>query len=188
VVRLYPARFRRHYGDDLAQVFSDMVERDGPARAWGRTIIDVLVTLPRYRLEAVMNPWQSSLALFLTIAGLITIGVVSILIGLYPGALLLLAGVILGVAQRSQLARSMRAPDARRRRHLLVTAAVLSATCAVGATAMYFDLRDDEHWPGGKLALYNVFFFATVFGALGCLAAGIRSPRPGAGGGRVISA
>ncbi len=187
VVRLYPRQFRQRYGDDLAQAFADLVERDGLAGACGRTIIDVLVTLPRYRLEAVMNPWQSSLALFLTIAGLVAVGVMSILVGLYPGAVLLPAGVILGVAQRSQLARAMRAPDARRRQHLLASAALLAASCAIGTTAMYLDLRGDDHWPGGKLALYNLFFFATAFGALGCLAAGIRSPRPKDGAGQVIS-
>ena len=177
-MRLYPPQFRRRYGDDLIQAFTDLVKRDGPARAWRRTVIDILVTLPRYRLEAVMNPWQSSITLFVVTAGLVIAGVVSILVGLYPGAVLLLAGCGLAVAQRSQLARAMRAPNARRRRHLLVTAACLAAACVAGSFAMYLDLRGDDHWPGGKLMLYNLFFFGTALGALGCLAAGIRAPRP----------
>jgi peptidoglycan/LPS O-acetylase OafA/YrhL len=28
----------------------------GPRRAWGRTLIDLIATLPRYRLEALVNP------------------------------------------------------------------------------------------------------------------------------------
>ncbi len=177
LIRLYPRGFRRHYGEDLVQAFDDLVERDGPARAWRRTALDLLVTVPRYRLETVMNPWQSTLALQLTVGGLIVAGILSVLFGLLPGIILLPAGVILALIQRSQLARSMRAPDRRRRRRILLTAGGLAVACVLGTTGMYIDLMGDDHWPGPKLLLYNVFFFVTAIGALGCLAAGLRSPK-----------
>ena len=32
----------------------------GPRRAWGRTFIDLIATLPRYRLEALVNPQRKT--------------------------------------------------------------------------------------------------------------------------------
>jgi hypothetical protein len=73
LVRLYPADFRRHHGDDLAQLFADLVERDGASAAWRRTVIDLVVTVPRYRLETIMSTRRTTTTLVGTIA-LLTAG------------------------------------------------------------------------------------------------------------------
>ncbi len=56
---LYPRTFRREYGDLMAQVFADLC-RDmgkqhglfGMMRLWGRTLLDLFVTVPKEQLEA----------------------------------------------------------------------------------------------------------------------------------------
>jgi hypothetical protein len=177
LVVLYPKSFRQHYGDDLEQAFADLVDRDGPARAWGRTAIDLVLTAPRYRLENVMSPKNTNLTLNLVVAGLALGGVMSLLTGVYPGMLLLAAALVLGIVQLGKLAKSTRIPDPDRRRRLFRTALVLGVLCIVGTTAMFFELMDDENWHAGKLTLYNLYFFATLFGALGYLLAGLLTPR-----------
>ena len=177
LVRVYPKGFRRHYAEDLVQNFADLIQRDGPARAWARTTIDLCCTVPRYRLETIMNPKNTTLTLQLTIAGLALAGAASVLIGLYPGVLLLGVAVVYAVAQRSKLARSTRTADPTRRRGLLRVAALLALLCAAGTILMILELRDDGSWHGGKLVAYNVYFFATAFGALGYLIAGLCTPR-----------
>lgn len=177
LVRLYPAAFRREYRDDLVQVFADLITDEGPARAWRCTTLDLIVTVPRYRLERVMSPRQSTSSLYVIIALLATAGFLSIGIGVYVGAVLLLVAIIVAVSQRSRLARSMRTPDPARRRHLLVASAVLAITCVISTTIFWFDLMGDEHWGGGKLLVYNAVFFFTAIGALGCLIAGLSTPR-----------
>jgi hypothetical protein len=59
-VRLYPRAFRTEYGDDLVEAFTALVSDLGPRRAWTRTFIDLITTLPRYRLEALVNPQRKT--------------------------------------------------------------------------------------------------------------------------------
>ena len=70
LVRLYPKDFRRHYGDDLVQNFVDLLGRDGASRTWPRVALDLIITVPRYRLETVMNPRKSTAALYAAFAAL----------------------------------------------------------------------------------------------------------------------
>lgn len=176
LIHLYPKSFTSHYDDDLVQHFGDLVARDGATRAWGRTTLDLLLTVPMYRLETVMNPRHANTGLQLSIAGLSVAGVVSILIGIYPGAALLAIAVVVAVAQRSRLGRSVRTPDPDRRRRLLRIAAILAFACVVGSIGMFVEVSRSEDWNGGKLALYNLYFFATAIGAIGYLFAGLRTP------------
>src|SRR6478609_4837212 len=111
LVRLYPGEFRRHFGDDLVQHFTDLVERDGPASAWRCTLIDLAVTLPRYRLEAIMSPRRSTESL---------VAVVTVL------------AVGVTVAERSHLARSLR-PATTDDRHRLWARSGALALVAVAA-------------------------------------------------------
>src|SRR5882672_3535616 len=108
LVRLYPKDFRRHYGDDLVQHFVDLIGRDGASRTWPRVTLDLVLTVPRYRLETVMNQRQSSAALYATLAALAGAGLISILVGIYAGAILLPVAVVLAVVARGRLATATR--------------------------------------------------------------------------------
>ena len=47
--------FGGHYGDDLVQQFADLVADRRARAAWARTGVDLIVTVPRYRLESIMK-------------------------------------------------------------------------------------------------------------------------------------
>lgn len=67
LVRLYPRDFRLSYGADLEQHFADLVTDRGARAAWARTGVDLIVTIPRYRLENIMTEQHSSTTVHLTI-------------------------------------------------------------------------------------------------------------------------
>jgi hypothetical protein len=189
LVRLYPKGFRHDYADDLIQNFADLIAHHGPSRTWRRTAVDLAVTVPRYRLETVMNPRHTNTTLYIATAIAAIAAVVSITTDLFPGGFVLLAGAaVLTVVSASKLARSTRPVDTQRRRHLLVASAVLAATCVISTTAFWIELADDANWHGGKLVVYNAVFFITAIGALVCLVLGLRTRRTPTNGTRIAGA
>ena len=179
LVRLYPRQFRREFGDDLVQMFADLTERDGSAAAWRRTVVDLGVTVPRYRLETIMSARRSSSVIWLSaIVGAIA-GVTLLAADVASTAALALVVVaaVVVLAQRSQLARSLRSDTTSDRRRLWVQSAV-AATIAVAAIVIGFaDLAGEEHWPAGRLVVYNLVFFAAALTAVISLAIALRRPR-----------
>ena len=81
LVRLYPAEFRRDYTDDLVQHFDDLIAHHGIPAAWGRTALDLAVTVPRYRLEKIMNEHQSATTITVVFGLIAAAGVASVLTG-----------------------------------------------------------------------------------------------------------
>jgi hypothetical protein len=174
LVRLYPKTLRDTYGDDLVQHFDDLVADRGAAAGWGRTALDLFVTVPRYRLETIMNDRHSSNTVS-AIAGLLAAaGVASILVGLYPGGLLLVVAVVIAIAQRSAIAGALRAPDPERRRHRLHIAAVLGVVFVASFIA-YLMLIGDT-WTTRETVL-AIIGNAAMIGAVGFLAAGLLTPK-----------
>jgi hypothetical protein len=109
----YPRSFRRAYGDPMAQLFGDRL-RDVGARAWLRTIPDLVRTAPTQRIEATMShigPNARVVALALIVLGAVAVG-----IGTGGGVLIVVAlGVVaLALSQRHLVAaipsRGERAP------------------------------------------------------------------------------
>ncbi len=142
LVRLYPKEFRLRSGEDLVQHFADLVTDRGAPAAWTRTGVDLIVTIPHYRLENIMTEQHSSTTVHLAITLLAAGGVLSMLTDLYPGLLLLVAAGVLAFAQRSTLARAIRTPDTNRRRRRLATAAILAVVFLVSFIA-YLGLVGD---------------------------------------------
>jgi hypothetical protein len=174
---LYPKAFRVHYSDDLATHFADLVARDGPAAAWRRTCVDLLVTVPRYRLESIMTTPRTTATLASLVVALTAAAVGAFAAGFAPvGVIALATAVALAVGERSRLARSMRSASQEHRRRILRWATVLGA-CAVASLAVgLIDLGDRDSWPTGRLIAYNGVFFSTAIGALACIAAALRRP------------
>lgn len=125
LIHLYPPDFRRHYGADLVQHFDDLIADRGLGAAWARTGLDLTVTVPRYQMERIMTEQQTSTALYATVALLTLGGVATLTLDSQIGIVLLVAGLVLGLTQRSSLAASFRVPDSSLRRKRLRTAAVL---------------------------------------------------------------
>ena len=177
LLRLYPHSFRSEYGDDLVQHFDDLSNDRGLRAAWARTAMDLIVTVPRYRLENLMSENLSATAISVSIWVLVAAGVVgTFLVDLFPGVVLLVAAGFLAISQRSALARSLRTPDSSRRRQRLRTAAVLGAVFVLSVVSYGLDLGDDEI-SGLSLVLHNAIGAPAMLGALGFLVAGLCTPR-----------
>jgi hypothetical protein len=129
---LYPRDFRDRYTDDLVQTLTDLSGELGPRRAFRRVTLDLVVTVPRYRLETLMNDRRSSTVLTVAIVVMAVAGITSVFVGLYPGVVLVPLAGVLAITQRSNLARSIDAvDDTGLRRKRLRTASVLAASLPV---------------------------------------------------------
>ena len=175
LVQLYPAQFRRHYGDDLVAHFNDLVRRDGIARAWGRTSIDLLVTLPRYRMETIMNSKESSTTLVLVAAAVAAAPIAGFALGLVPALILLVIASAFAFAQRGRLAASVRVGSPQRQHGLRAASIVLLIVAVATLGVGVIDLGGRDSWPNGRLLAYNSLFFASLVAALSC---GLASRRP----------
>jgi hypothetical protein len=177
LTRLYPREFRLHYGSDLVQHHADLVSDRGAVAAWTRTGVDLIVTVPRYRLERIMSDQNSVTTINVAITLLATAGVVSLLTGVYPGLVLLLAALVLAIAQRGTLARAIRTPDSNRRRRRLTTAAVLGVVFAASYGTYLLVIGDT--WTLRETVLAAIGTPA-MFGAVVYLIAGLLTPRSSA--------
>jgi hypothetical protein len=176
LVRLYPRNFRLEYADDLVQHFADLVADRGLRAAWTRTGVDLIVTVPRYRLERIMTEQHSATTINVGIALLAFGGAMGVLTGFYPGAVLFVAAIVVAVAQRGTLARAIRTPDANRRRRRLGTAAILAIVCLATAVS-YMRAVGEEHVSGTSLVLHNAIGVPTMVGAIVFLIVGLLTPR-----------
>ncbi len=165
------------HGDDLLLHFDDLVARDGASCAWRRTLLDLMITVPRYRLESVMNTRRTTATLIAMIAALALATVTALTAGVGPIALIALAAaVVLAVARRGGLGRSVHSDGAEHDR-ILRWAALLGVCCAATLAIGLIDLGGRDSWPSGRLLAYNATFVATGFAAVACLAIGVRRRR-----------
>ena len=128
---LYPRAFRRHYGDDLLQHYDDLVVDRGVRAASLRAALDLVVTVPAYRLERIMSQQRSATTMGVIITLVAAAGVFGLLTDIYPGAVPLLMAAVLAGTQRSMLARAIRTPVAGLRRRRLRTSAGLAMVFVV---------------------------------------------------------
>ncbi len=173
-INLYPPTFRRHYGEDLVQHFDDLVVDRGLRRAWLRTGLDLLVTIPNYRMERIMSQQHSATTLVIVISLIAAAGVISFLTGAYPGLVLLGAAAVLAVAQRSTLARAIRTPVEGLRRRRLTISAVLAVVFVVCAVVYAMVIGDT--WTPRETVLAGVGTLAMI-GAPIFLVVGLLTPK-----------
>jgi hypothetical protein len=174
---LYPRDFRNRYRDDLVQIHADLTREHGPARACGRTTLDLLVTVPRYRMENLMKESLSPTVLTVAIAAMALAGIASVFLtdGYADAVLLTPLAIVLAVTQRSKLAKSMvvaSGSDVRRRR--LTIAGRLTVSLLVIWFAGPLILGD--HWGIDAIALFGLWFVLFV-AAVVYFIAGIATPR-----------
>lgn len=180
VVGLYPEGFRSEFGEDLVRHFAELVSDLGPRRAWSRTLLDLIITVPIYRLEAIMTPSRSHVALNLTFvtlaAGLVSIfaGATSTL-GAILGVVLLGAVAVVAITQRSKLARSLRPANGSRARRF--TFAAISGAVLAAAIVGYVMAIGDGHISGGVLVAFNLVGMVALIATGVFLAKGLRTPR-----------
>lgn len=171
---LYPRTFRRHYREDLVQHFDDLVVDRGLRGAYLRTGLDLVITVPSYRLERIMNPQRSATTLVVIISLIAGAGILSLLTGLYAGLVLLGAAAVLAVAQRCALAKAIRTPVAGLRRRRLTISAVLTVVFVV-CYGVYVMVIGDT-WTLRETILAGVGTLAMI-GAPLFLIAGLLTPK-----------
>ena len=121
-----------------------------------------------------MNERHSATTISVAVGLLAAAGVASMLVGLYPGALLLVIALVLAIAQRSAIARALRAPDPHRRRRRLRAAAVLGVVFVASFVAYLMLIGDTWSTRDTVLAIIGN---AAMIGAVGFLAAGLLTPK-----------
>ncbi len=172
-ITLYPPSFRRHYCEDLVQHFDDLIVDRGQRGAYLRTLLDLIITVPNYRLERIMSQQRSATTLVVIISLVAAAGVLSLLTGVYPGLALLGAAAVLGVTQRSTLAKALRTPVVGLRRRRLTISAVLAAVFVV-TFGVYLMVIGDT-WTARETVLAAVGTLAMI-GAPIFLVVGLLTP------------
>lgn len=172
---LYPRAFRDRYADDLVQALGDLSEELGPRKAWRRVTLDLLVTVPRYRMETLMNEAHRSAALTVLIVTMACAGILSLFVGLLPGVILVPLAAALAVGQRSKLARSMDAVDGTRlRKRRLTIAAVLAGSLPLVYLVSLPILGDS--WGTDAVVAFAVWV-AVLIAAVSYFIVGISTPK-----------
>jgi hypothetical protein len=161
---LYPKAFRDEFRPDLTQTFDELVHDHGAASAWRRTIVDLAVTVPRYRLETTMNSQKPNAVLNTLIVALAVAWLGTLTIGAFVGLPLLALAVVLGVTQRSRLARSLRREGAHTRRTLAIVVAASIAIFAIGLFINALPSQDvhDRYWALFVAPVMIAFFVGVV--------------------------
>ena len=170
---LYPRSFRREYGSDLVQAFTDFARQHGVVSAWGRTCVDLAVTVPRYHLEVIMNQPASSTALIAVVIVLSLAGLAGLALGLAIGLPLLALAALTAATQRTELARSLVvAPDQRRAR--LRTAGVLAIVFVASVASWVYHVDRYDSLGATTVLVHNVI---GVFSLVGTIAFGLGALR-----------
>jgi hypothetical protein len=96
LLRLYPRDFRLEYGEDMEELLRLQVRDENAVRVWGRTVLDLALTVPSLRLESHMSRPRvlTSFSLYAcaAVASLVLAAVSGTAVGVGT------AGLLLGVA------------------------------------------------------------------------------------------
>ena len=182
LIALYPAELRREHGEDMELVFDELIADRGVLVATTRTTIDLIVTVPRYRLEAVMTKAHATRTLNVAIAGLLALGAFGATalgtdgLGMWICAGMILAGLALAIANRGRLARSIRTANPSQRSHRLRLAALNAGIFAASVVAYGIVIWDEEASTAGLL-IPSLLGTIALVGAVGFLLAGLLTPR-----------
>ena len=176
LLRLYPKDFREEFGPDLLALHQDLAADRGRAAARRRTTLDLIVTVPRYRLEHLMREQHSTTALYVVIFGLAALGALAFVTGFGPPALLfIVAAGVVAVAQRSQLARAIRTPDTDVRHRRLRAAGVCAGVFVASIAVWMWDIGDDSVDLAGVVA--SLVGTAAMIATAVLLLVGLFTPR-----------
>ena len=177
LIALYPTDLRREHGDDMVVVFDELIADRGVVAATTRTTVDLFVTVPRFRLEALMTKNHATHTLNFVIAALVAVGIFGVTaVGTWVGAVPIVAGLMLAGANRGRLARSIRTSNPSQRSHRFRLAALNAAIFAVCVGAYMAVTWDGEASTPGLL-IPTLLGTAALVGAIGFLLAGLFTPR-----------
>lgn len=160
---LYPRRFRQGYAGPMAQLFADCV-RDQGSRVWLRTLPDLVRTVPKQRIEAVMARVASGarpvVLVFVVLAAAVAV------IGFMGRGAILFGGLALvgALATQRGVFASLRSGERAPLRHALVQAWWAPVAGLLGLAMVLFGVGtvfEASNW-GGRVFGSAVM---TAFGA-----------------------
>jgi hypothetical protein len=168
LVVLYPRSFREEYRDDLVALFASQLADESALRVWGRTVRDLLVSVPGQRVEALMRKPSNNLV--------VAIACVVSLLGSAAAAttakpLVFFAALTVGLISSLvalwswQAGRALTAPGSGTRiwwRLLLSGAGCIAIGMAIAAVAS--DNFAGWYWPWALISLLGL-----VLGGIGVL-------------------
>lgn len=182
----YPRPFRTEFREDLVQMFTDLMRRDGRSGAWRRCLVDAAVSVPRLRLEAVMHRDRVTPAITVVAMLVATAGISALAVGGAVGLPVLAFAALVALSQRSRLARALAATPSRRQ-HRLRMAALLGAIFFATMISWLFQVNRQTDLGAGITLLHNVVGVAALAGALGYFGSAlVARPRTGAPGDRSV--
>lgn len=177
---LYPASFRRDYGQAMVQLFCDRLRdqagdrpRKAAVRVWLQTLRDLAVSVPNQRIEAFMSEPQTMLVQVIV---MVVLSIAAILfIGFY--AVVLLAAVTGWLVYQRGRGRYVRLPgQSKWHRWVLSGAALL----AVGVSPAVLSLDELTDWAWGVFSLLTLGGLITVAVGVAMAARDLRHRRGGA--------
>jgi hypothetical protein len=117
LIRLYPPSFRQDYGADLVQLLREQCAEEPAWRVYGRALVDLAITVPSQRLEALVHN-NSTRVVSLLYAAVATAGALVAVVGgsntvtLIVGLLIALAAAAMTVTAYRRGAPPAAAPTA----------------------------------------------------------------------------
>lgn len=160
---LYPRDLRIDHGAEMVQVFGDLVRERG-RRVWGRTAVDLAVSLPRTHMEVVMSTAWSRTALLTLITVLAAAAVLAFVVFGMPAIPFAVVVIAVAVAQRSRLARAVDGSPASRNRTALVVLWLSSLVLVGTAASWFFAISRGYGFPDGVLFAYNALGLGSAAG------------------------
>jgi hypothetical protein len=157
LLHLYPRQFRREFGDDMVALIEDQLRDESSPRVVGRTVLDLVLTVPARHLEVHMNR-TSATALIVTF---VAVGAGLVILGGPIGLAAALAAFALA-AVTWRRTRPVVAVDSGRWWKLLLSGVILLATVVVVTT-----ITGELHNGTWYIAM------ASLLTALGLMGAGI---------------
>jgi hypothetical protein len=151
LIRLYPRRFREDYGADLVQLLREQCAEEPAWRVYGRALVDLAITVPSQRLEALVHN-NSTRVVSLLYAAVATAGALLAIVGgsntvtLTVGLLIALAAGAMAVTAYRRGARRATAPTA------AWWTFILAGLCLIGAVIIAAGAGVDA-WYVGMLAV-----------------------------------
>ena len=133
LLRLYPRSFRDSYAGPMAQLFGDRL-RDVGARAWLRTVPDLLRTVPDERIQAAMTSLSSGARV--AALAFVVLGGAVVAVGVGRGAVAIVAIAVLAITVAAVVVNQRRSLAAIRGEHAPLRKAVVQAWWAPVAGAL----------------------------------------------------
>ncbi len=165
ILGLYPAKFRRAYGDEMTLLFADLLADQrqsgkplGTLRLWVHAVTDAISTAPRERMEESMNNSVALTRILLIALPIAAFGALGIGLGAYAGLAVLVVGIILLVARRRSLPKAL--VGSGRGRWWIWT---LAGLAMVGTSIGLATLGGDENLPGDENGELSWLLWALLF-------------------------